>query len=83
MKLGEAAQDVQVWPALLDEKRIKLNLSGNELYHTACSVLVILKNLCSKLHSQTGFNFILFSLKISPRQLLEVDTRECARFTAH
>ena len=28
------------------------------MYYTACSLLAILKNSCSKLHCQTGFDFI-------------------------
>ena len=28
---------------------LNLNVSGNEVYYTACSPLVILKNVCSKL----------------------------------
>ena len=39
-------------PAILSEKGIKLKLSGNEVYYTACSLLVIFKNSCSKLHRQ-------------------------------
>ena len=34
------------------EKGIKLKLSGNEVYYTAWSSPVILKNLCSKLRCQ-------------------------------
>ena len=37
---------------LLYEKRIRFRLDGNEIYYTACSLLVILKNSCSKLHCQ-------------------------------
>ena len=50
---------------IMYEKRIKFKLSRNGVYHTACSLLVILKNSCSRLYYQKGFNLILFSYKIS------------------
>ena len=34
------------------EKGIKSETSGNRVYYTACYVLVILKNSCSKFHCQ-------------------------------
>jgi len=34
----------------LHDKGIKLKLSGDQVYYTACSPLVILKNSCSKVH---------------------------------
>ena len=37
---------------ILCEKGIKSKLSGNEVYYTACSLLVILKNSCRKFHCQ-------------------------------
>ena len=40
---------------ILSQKRIELKLYGNEVYYTACSLLVISKNFCSKLHRQKGF----------------------------
>ena len=40
------------------------NLSGNEVYYTAYSLLVILKNFCSTLHCQKVFDLIPFSYKI-------------------
>ena len=43
---------------------INQNLSGNEVHSTACSLLVISKNLCSKLHCEKGFELVLFSYKI-------------------
>ena len=45
-----------------------VNLSGNEVYHTACSLLVIFKNSCSELHCQKGFDLTLFSCKILPER---------------
>ena len=52
-------------------RELNSNLSGNEVCYTACSLLVILKNLCSKLHSQKGFDFILVSYK-TPGQHLDL-----------
>ena len=49
---------------ILCEKGFKLELSGNEVYYTACSSLVILKNSCSKLHCQKGFKLKPFFYKI-------------------
>ena len=43
-------------PASPREKGIKSELSGNEDYYTACYLLVILKNSCSKLHRQKVFD---------------------------
>ena len=40
--------------------------SGDEVYHTACSLIVALHNLYSKLHCQKYFDSILFSYKIGP-----------------
>ena len=45
---------------ILHEEEIQLKLSGNKVYYTACSLLVILKNSCSKLHRQKGFQIIFF-----------------------
>ena len=41
---------------ILYEKGNKLKLSGNEVYFTACSLLVVLENLCGKLHLAGSFN---------------------------
>ena len=46
----------------LYEKRIKLKLSGNEVYYTACSLLVIFKNSRSELQCQN--DLILLSCKV-------------------
>jgi hypothetical protein len=46
------------------EKRFNSELSGNEVHYTACSLLVISKNSCGKLHCQIDFNQILVSYKI-------------------
>jgi len=51
------------------------NLSGNEVYTTACSFLVIMKNLCSKLHCQKAFNLNPFSYKIAMLLGLDVGAR--------
>ena len=45
---------------ILYEKKSQ-NLSGNEVYYSACSLLVILKNSCSQLHFQKGFHLIFSS----------------------
>ena len=39
--------------------------SGREVYYTASSLLVILKNSCNKLHCQQFFKLKLFSYKIA------------------
>ena len=57
---------------ILYEKIFSLKTSGNEVYYTASSLSVILKNSCSKLHSQKLFKLKLFSYKIFPR----VDTSD-------
>ena len=44
------------------------NLSGDEIYYAACSFLVTLKNSCSKLYCQKGFNSVPFSYKIATRR---------------
>ena len=44
-------------------RKFDQTLSGNEIYHAACSLLVMFKILCGKLHCQKGFNFIIFSYK--------------------
>ena len=43
------------------KRELNQNLSGNKIYYTACSLLVILNNSCSKIHCQKGFNLILTS----------------------
>ena len=50
------------------KRKFNQNLSGDEVYYAACSLLVILENLCSKLDCQQGFNSILFSYKIRVRE---------------
>ena len=37
---------------ILYEKGIELKLSGNKIYYIACSLLLLLKNSCGKLHCQ-------------------------------
>ena len=59
-----ATLSVQELRALLQDIISNSNLSGNEVYCTACCLLVMLKNSCSKLHRWKGFNLILFSSKI-------------------
>ena len=53
-----------------DTKRVSiLKTSGNEVYYTASSLLVISKNTCSKLHCQKFFKLRLFSYKIDTGHL--------------
>ena len=49
------AGDRRHLPSILNEKGIKSKLSGNKVYYAACSLLVTLKSLCSKLHCQRVF----------------------------
>ena len=57
---------IQQTNAILYEKGIKLEFSGNEVYYRACSSLVILKNSCNKPHYQIFKNSIPFLHKIAP-----------------
>ena len=57
------------------ERELNSNLSGNEFYFKACSLLVMLKNSCSKLHCQKGFDLVPFSYKI----VLQGENRERER----
>jgi hypothetical protein len=45
------------------KRESNLNLSGNELYYTASSLLVMLKNSNSELHCRRDLNLILFDLR--------------------
>jgi len=45
---------------ILYEKLFNLKLSGNEVYYTAWSLLVMLKNSCSKLRCQKVLNWKAF-----------------------
>ena len=54
----------------------KGNYPGNKVDYTACSLLAILKHLCSKLHCQKGFNLVLFSYNIV-RYSIEARNLEC------
>jgi len=45
-------------------RKFNQNLSGNQVYYTACSLLSIFKISYSQLHCQKGFNLILFSYKM-------------------
>ena len=53
---------------ILHEKGIIFQKSYNQVYYTACSLLVLSKNSCSKLHYQKGFKLIPFSYEITPHQ---------------
>ena len=54
-----------------NEKKSNENISCNEVYYTACSLLVILKNSCSKVHCQKGFNLIFYSYEIRRKRRWE------------
>ena len=41
------------------KRELNYNLSDKEVYYTACSLLVILKNSCSQLHSQRGSSLFM------------------------
>jgi hypothetical protein len=45
------------------KRESNLNLSGNDLYYTASSLLVISKNSNSELHCRKDLNLILFDLR--------------------
>ena len=45
------------------KRELNQNLSGNEVYYTASSLLATLENSCSKLHHQQRFNVIPCSYK--------------------
>ena len=46
------------------KRELSQNISINEVYDAACSLLVTIKNSCSRLHCQKGSNLIPFSCKI-------------------
>ena len=48
------------------KRELNRNLPGNEVYHTACSLLVIFKNSCRELHCQKSFSLILFRAPSPP-----------------
>jgi len=67
---------------ILYEKGIKLKLYGNEVYYTACSLLVILKNSCFNLNPFSyrvwALGFVHFAeLNIAP--VLVRQSRPAAR----
>ena len=45
------------------QRKLNEHLSGNEVYYTACSLLAICNDSCSKLHDQRGLNLTLFLYK--------------------
>ena len=47
------------------KRELYQNLSGNEVYYTNSSILLVKNMLCSKLHCQKGFDLILFLYKIA------------------
>ena len=65
----------QGWWESWIKKEIKFIVFGNGVYYTACSLLVILKSSCSKLHGQK-IQFVLFSCivlqKLIPAQIRQL-----------
>jgi hypothetical protein len=55
------------------------NLSGDDVYFTAYSLLVISNNSCCKLHYQKGLNLILLSYVRALANLLLVHGNDAAR----
>jgi len=52
------------------------NLSGNEVYRTNSSILLVRKMLCSKFHRQTGFYTQLVSqVRVSFRDQFDSPSR--------
>jgi hypothetical protein len=47
------------------KQKLDFNLSGDEVYHTACSLLVMCKNSCGKLHRQKRFDLVIFLYHIT------------------
>ena len=69
---------------ILHENKIKLKLSGNEVYYTARSLLVILENSCGKLHCQKVVIQFRLHMRLSKRGLARAKgatVRQC-RFRA-
>ena len=56
----------------LYERRIELNLSGNEVYYANSPILLAKNMLCSKLHCQKGFNLKKKSCQFCPQPRLEL-----------
>ena len=62
--------------SLLYEKAFRSKLSGNEVYHTNSSILLVKNMLCSRLRYQKGLN-----RKFFPVSLARIDDRD--RLLAH
>jgi hypothetical protein len=62
---GPGSFKMPVWHESDMNREFDQNISCNEGYYTACYLLVMFKNSCSKLHCQTGFNLVLFSYRIA------------------
>ena len=57
---------------ILHEKGIKLKLSGDEVYHTNTSALLVMNMLCSKLLCQKVFNSIPYKIASGLAATLQV-----------
>ena len=63
------------------KRESNLNLSDNEVDDAACSILLVSKISCSKLHYKKGFDLILLSYKIVRRgEDAEPQTRTTIRW---
>ena len=49
---------------ILMKREFNQKKTGNEVYYTARSLLVMFNNLCSELHRQKDFDLIIFAYKI-------------------
>ena len=67
---------------VLYRKRIELDLSSDEFFYTACSLPVILKNSCGKLHCPRGLNSIIFSFKMQKKTRTHLARRDMAHISA-
>jgi hypothetical protein len=64
---------------ILYEKLFNIKTSGNEVYNTASSLLVLFKNSCSELHYQKFFKLKGFSYKIGRARRSGADGRGARR----
>ena len=63
---GRRRRESMPGQVILYEKRIKINISGNEVYYMHSSIFLVKNMMCSRLHCQKGLNVSLFSYKIFP-----------------
>ena len=51
------------------KRELNKNISNNEVYYTACSLLVILKSSCSELHCKRDLIHFSFPMRFVEAQL--------------